>query len=185
MVNSAVAAAYECIHRTVIEGWVCVLLKTGAPPDAQFMDRALKSEHGGPKQPRSSHVVSVGAAAEFVFRIQESCETDQVKPRALLIDAFQVGGISAFGAAWAYRFAQPKPLPYVSDFIVNIKTGDVSLRAQCWYFLYKPKPDPLIFLLAFFFFFYYGYFYMALGRDPKYDYCIACLKQSWNPIRML
>lgn len=40
----------------------------------------------------------------------------------------------------------------MSDFIVNIKTGDVSLRAQCWYFLYKLKPDPLIFSLAFFFF---------------------------------
>lgn len=86
------------------------------------MERALKSEHGGPKRPKSSRVVSVGAAAEFVFRIQESCETDRVKRRALVIDAFQVGGIGVFGAARAYRFAEPKPLPYASDFIVNIKT---------------------------------------------------------------
>lgn len=166
VVNSAVATAYECIHRTVIEGWVCVLLKTGAPPDAQFMDRALKSEHGGPKRPKSSHVVSVGVAAEFVFRIQESCEMDRVKQRALLIDTFQVGGISAFGAVCVYRFVEPKPLPYVSDFIVNIKTGDVSLRAQCWYFLYKPKPDPLIFSLAFFFFLLWIFLYDTWTR-PK------------------
>lgn len=68
------------------------------------MDRALKSEHGGPKRPKPPHVVSVGAAAEFVFRIQESCETDRVKRRARVIDAFQVGGIPALGAARAYRF---------------------------------------------------------------------------------
>lgn len=130
------------------------------------MDRALKSEHGGPKRLKPSYVVSVGAAAEFVFRMQESCEVERVKPRALLIDAFQVGGIRAFGAEWAYRFAEPKPLPYVGDFIVNIKTGDVSLRAQCWYFLYKPKPDPLIFSLAFLFFLLWIFLYGTWTR-PK------------------
>lgn len=105
VVNSAVATAYECIHRTVIEGWVCVLFKTGGPSKCPVYGPSAKKWARWPKEAQNLHMSSVlGFAAEFVFRIQESCEMARVKQRALLIDAFRVGRINAFGVAWAYRF---------------------------------------------------------------------------------
>lgn len=140
---------------------LCTVQNGGPLQNARFMDRALKSEHGGPKRPKIFTCRQCWGLLPNLFSgYRKAVKWLGWSRGHFWLTHFEWVGLVLSEWHELTVFAEPKPFPYASDFIVNIKTGDVPLRAHCWYFLYKPKPDPLIFSLAFFFYFFIYFFFI-------------------------